>query len=77
MNTRTRATAAAERIYAAALAGYPRRLLQRYGDQMRETFAARCRDAAERGTPAIAALLARELLDLVSASIVARRRELA
>ena len=68
-----RATMAAERIYAAALTGYPRRLRRRYGDQMRDTFAARCRDAAERGTPAIAALLAHEPTDLASASIAERR----
>jgi len=74
MNGPTRATAAAARIYAAALRGYPRRLRDRYGDEMRETFGARCRDAALRGRIAVLALLARELADLACASVTARRR---
>jgi predicted permease len=40
---------------------------------MRETFDARCRDAAPLGASAVVTLLARELVDLASASIAARR----
>ena len=75
MNSRTRVVAAAARIYAAALVCYPRRLRARYGDEMRETFAARCLDTLPHGSATILMLLARELADLVSASIAARRRQ--
>jgi hypothetical protein len=75
MNGRTRVVAAATRIYAAALICYPRRLRARYDNEMRETFLARCRDAAPRGTSAVLTLLARELADLASASIAARRHQ--
>ena len=74
MNGRPRPAPAAERIYAAALCCYPARLRARYGDEMRDTFAARRRDAAARGRRAVAALLARELADLACAAIAARRR---
>ena len=57
----------AARLYGAALVCYPRRLRERYGDEMRATFAARCRDAASHGTLAVAILLARELADLADA----------
>jgi putative ABC transport system permease protein len=66
--------AGAVRVYAAALGVYPRRLRSRYGDEMRRTFAARCRDAAPRGASAILTLLACELADLVAASVAARRQ---
>jgi len=66
--------ARAARIYAFALLCYPRRLRARYGEEMRATFTARCRDAAQNGAFAIAILLARELADLAAASLAARRR---
>ena len=62
------------RVYSAALIVCPRRLRERYGDDMRLTFEARCRDAAALATLAIAALLARELADLGRAAIASRRR---
>ena len=40
---------------------------------MRQTFEARCRDAAPLGARAVLALLARELADLASAFVAARR----
>jgi putative ABC transport system permease protein len=49
-------------------------LRARYGDEMRETFAARRRDTAARGRFAVAILLVRELADLASASAAARHR---
>src|SRR5262249_17299326 len=51
----------------------PRAIRDRYGDDMRETFAARCERTAERGAMAIVALLARELLDLASSRPSASR----
>jgi len=69
-----RSVAGAVRVYAAALACCPRQLRARYGDEMCETFAARCRDAAQHGDAAVLLLLARELADLAAASIAARRR---
>jgi len=50
-------------------------LRARYGEEMRDTFAARCRDAAPHGAFAVAILLARELADLAAASIAARRHD--
>jgi putative ABC transport system permease protein len=69
-----RSVAGAVCVYAAALVCYPRPLRARYGDEMRETFAARCRDAALHGDAAVLLLLARELADLAAASVAARRR---
>ena len=45
----------------------------RYGDEMRVTFDARCRDGRARGgAPAVVALLVRELADLVASRRAAR-----
>ena len=66
--------AAAARVYAAALRCYPHQLRGRYGDEMRATFAAQCADVASRGPAAVGMLLVRELSDLASASIAARRQ---
>ena len=68
-----RVTAAAARLYAAALLCYPSRLRARYGDEMRATFDARCREVSARGAVAVAVLLAQELADLAAASVAARR----
>ncbi len=70
MTAPPRLIAAVVRIYGAAMVVCPRTVRQRYGDEMRRTVEAQCRDAA--GTPAVAGLLARELADLVVASIAAR-----
>src|SRR5262249_55479555 len=67
-------TSSAARAYDAALALYPRSLRDRYGDEMRATFADRCRDAAGRGRLAIAGLLAREIADVAATAGAARRR---
>jgi predicted permease len=75
MSVRPRLVAAAVRTYAAALVVYPRRLRRRYGAEMRSTFGARCGDAGLRGSPAVFALLARELADLAVASVAARRTD--
>src|SRR5262245_6168691 len=63
----------AARVYAAALVVCPRALRARYGVEMRETFADRCREAARGGAPAVAGVLARELADLAVAALSARR----
>jgi putative ABC transport system permease protein len=73
MNAARRTVAVATRFYGAALLWYPRRLRIRYGDEMRATFAVRCRDASVHGTAAIVILLLRELADLACASVAARR----
>ncbi len=73
MIRRASTVAAAVRVFDAALVCYPRALRARYGDEMRDTFAARCDEAARRGTRAVAALLVRELSDLAYASVSARR----
>jgi predicted permease len=72
MSPRPRILAVAAWIYAAALVFYPRRLRRRYGSEMRQTFDARCCDAARQGRTAVLALLARELADLAIASVGAR-----
>src|SRR3954470_5453794 len=74
MSEGSRPIAWAVRTYSAALHAYPRALRARYGDEMRATFADRAADAAGHGTPAVAALLVRELADLAVASLLARRR---
>jgi putative ABC transport system permease protein len=68
-----RVVTAAGRIYGAALSCYPCRLRNRYGDEMRATFDARCRDAGDRGTAAVVVHLLRELGDLAFTAIAARR----
>ena len=70
MTAPPRLIAAVVRIYGAAMVVCPRTVRERYGDEMRRTLEAQCRDAA--GTSAVAGLLARELADLVVASIAAR-----
>src|SRR3954468_6470785 len=72
MKPLSRTIAAAARVFDAALLCYPRRLRARYGDEMRATFADRCRDAASRGSTAVGVLLVRELADLAAASFAAR-----
>jgi putative ABC transport system permease protein len=69
-----RLIAAVVRIYGAALVVSPRAMRVRYGDDMRRTFDAQCREAARRGLAAVAGVLARELADLAVASVAARRR---
>ena len=69
----SRSVAVAVRVYSAALLCYPRALRARYGDDMRETFASRCDDAAAGSTIGVWILLLRELADLACASIAARR----
>jgi predicted permease len=69
-----RLAALATRIYVGALFVLPRALRDRYGDDMRATFADRCAGASARGGAAVVALLARELVDLVAASARERRR---
>jgi putative ABC transport system permease protein len=68
-----RVVACLVRIYGAALVLCPQAVRARYGKEMRETFAERCRDAAPRGIAAAVGILAGELADLVVASISARR----
>ena len=63
----------AQRIYSAALLALPRWLRDRYGDDMRATFAVRCRDAAAHGRMPLVVLLLRELADLLAAAVAARR----
>ena len=63
----------AHRIYAAALLSLPRWLRDRYGDDMRATFAARCSDAAADGTLPLVALLFNEIGDVIAAAVRARR----
>jgi hypothetical protein len=60
----TRALVIARRLYAAALALWPRSLRERYGHDMRATFDALSADAAARGPRALVALLAAEMIDL-------------
>src|SRR3954452_2598102 len=74
MKPLSRTMAAAARVFDAALLCYPRRLRARYGDEMRATFADRCRDAAAGGSAAVGVFLVRELADLAAASIAARIR---
>jgi len=64
----------ARRIHAAALVLLPQRIRERYGDDMRATFADRCRDASAAGRRAVALLLVREIADLTIAALGARRR---
>jgi predicted permease len=61
------------RIYGTALLICPRPLRDRYGEEMRAAFADRCDDAAPAGIGALLRAFARELADLVVASIAARR----
>ena len=61
------------RIYGTALLICPRPLRDRYGAEMRAAFADRCDDAASQGIGALLRAFARELADLVVASIAARR----
>src|SRR5262249_25355446 len=70
---RARLIAWAARVYGTALVICPRAIRDRYGDDMRETFAVRGGRPAERGAMAIVALLARELLDLASSRPSASR----
>src|SRR6185503_11053810 len=74
MSADTVLVTAAIRLYGAALRLCPRAVRDRYGDDMRDTFADRCRDAAGRGHAAIVVLLARELADLARTRIGARSR---
>ena len=69
----SQSVAMAVRVYSAALLCYPRALRARYGDDMRETFASRCDDAAAGSAVGVWILLLRELADLACASVVARR----
>ena len=69
-----RSIAVAMRVYGVALLCYPRALRARYGDDMRNTFASQCDDAAAGGAAGVWILLLRELADLACASIAARRR---
>src|SRR5262245_11375906 len=59
------------RVYGAVLLAYPRALRDRYGDDMRRTFADRC--AASPSSAAILLLLLRELADVAVTSV--RRRK--
>ena len=68
-----RLLAALLRIYGAALVVCPRALRERYGAEMRATFADRCRDAAPGGTGPLLRAFAGELGDLALASVAARR----
>jgi putative ABC transport system permease protein len=70
----SRLVAAVVRIYGAALVVCPGAVRARYGDEMRRTFEAQCREAAPGGGVAVARVLARELVDLAVASVAARRR---
>jgi putative ABC transport system permease protein len=63
----------AQRMYAAALLSLPRSLRDRFGDDMRTTFAARCGDAAAAGRLPLVSLLFREVADVVAAAVRARR----
>src|SRR6476661_7541187 len=67
----------AQRIYAAALLALPRWLRDRYGGDMRATFAVRCRDAAADGRVSLVVLLLRELADVLAAAVRARRATMA
>jgi hypothetical protein len=67
----------AQRIYSAALLALPRWLRDRYGDDMRATFAVRCRDAAADGRLPLVLLLLRELADVLAAAVRARRATMA
>src|SRR4051812_43075126 len=57
---------AAQRLYAVALNVLPRSIRDRYGDDMRQTFADR---AAACGRFGVATLLARETVDLFAARL--------
>ena len=70
---RARLLAALLRIYGAALVVCPRPLRDRYGVEMRATFAERCRDAAAHGIGALLRAFAVELGDLAFASVATRR----
>jgi len=67
------AAALALRLYGAALVLLPRAVRDRFAADMRATVRARLHDASRAGVPSVAALLARELLDLAVASARARR----
>ena len=69
----TRALVITRRLYAAALALWPRSLRERYGHDMRETFDALSADAAARGRHALVALLATEMIDLTRTMRTARK----
>jgi putative ABC transport system permease protein len=72
---RDRSGALLRGVYGAALWLCPRAMRQRHGDDMHATFDDLCRDARRRGRLAVLALVARELTDLASASIAARRHQ--
>jgi putative ABC transport system permease protein len=72
---RSRSLTFARGVYAAALSICPRAVRQRFGDDMRITFDALCRDARSRGRAGVLTLLGRELADLAAASIAARRHQ--
>jgi putative ABC transport system permease protein len=61
------------RVYGVALRLCPRRLRGDYGDDMRLTFEARCREAAARGGAAVIILAIYEFADLGIASVRGRR----
>ena len=73
MSGDTGAGRCAQRLYAAALVLLPRPLRRRYGDDMRVTFAARCRDASARGVRFVVSLLVSEIVDLLVSVVRARR----
>ena len=77
MSADSRICRSAQRLYAAALLSLPRWLRDRYGDDMRTTFAARCGDAAADGTLPLVALLLTEISDVIAAAVRARRSAIA
>jgi putative ABC transport system permease protein len=68
----TRALRTARACYAAALHLWPRALRERYGHDMRATFAVLSADAVARGPLALLALLATETLDVARSTHDAR-----
>jgi putative ABC transport system permease protein len=69
----TRSLRAARALYAAALHFWPRSLRERYGEEMRATFAALTDDAAARGPRAVASVLVSEAFDLTRTARDARK----
>jgi putative ABC transport system permease protein len=73
MSLDTRTARLARRVYAAALVLLPRRIRDRYGDDMRATFAARVNHAAGAAALAIVSLLVSEIVDLILTAVRSRR----
>src|SRR4051794_31247646 len=71
MSADPRICRSAQCLHAAALLALPRWLRDRYGDDMRTTFAARCGDAAAAGRLPLVSLLFRELADVLAAAVSA------